>query len=78
MTPLRQQMIDAMQQRGYSVRTHQSYLTSVSGLASYFHKSPDQLDTGHIQDYFVYLVKQRGLCERESVDLHPNLTQYLH
>ena len=50
MTPLRQQMIDALHQRGFSVRTHHSYLAAVSGLAGYFHKSPDQLRTGHIQD----------------------------
>ncbi len=43
MTPLRQQMIDAMQQRGFSERTHQSYLASVRSLAGYFHKPPDQL-----------------------------------
>ena len=29
MTPLRQKMIDAMQVRGFSVRTHRSYLSAV-------------------------------------------------
>jgi len=70
-------MIDAMQQRGFAVRTHQSYLACVSGLASYFHKSPDQLDTGHIQDYFVYLVKERGLCGA-SCRLHFNGIRFLY
>ena len=77
MTPLRQQMIDAMYQRGFSVRTHQSYLAAVSGLAGYFHKSPDQLRTGHIQDYFVYLVKERGLCGA-SCRLHLNGIRFLY
>lgn len=62
MNPLRQQMIDAMHQRGYSERTHQSYLGAVRGLARYFHQSPDQLQAQQIQDYFVYLVQERGLC----------------
>ena len=37
MTLLRQQMIDAMQQRGLSVRTHETYLAAVSNLAKYYH-----------------------------------------
>jgi integrase/recombinase XerD len=61
MTPLRQQMIDAMQQRGYSIRTHQTYLGAVSALAHYFNQSPDRLHVEQLQDYFVYLVKERGL-----------------
>ncbi|MFT5321970.1 MAG: integrase/recombinase XerD [Pseudohongiellaceae bacterium] len=56
MTPLRQQMIDAMYQRGFSIRTHQSYLYAVRGLARYFHQSPDQLSPDQIQTFFVYLV----------------------
>jgi integrase/recombinase XerD len=43
MTPLRQEMIDAMQVRGFSVRTHRSYLSAVADLARYYHRSPDQL-----------------------------------
>jgi len=62
MTPLRQQMIDAMRQRGFSVRTQQSYLGAVSGLARYFQQSPDQLKANQIQTYFNYLVLERGLC----------------
>ncbi|HEC13531.1 MAG TPA: integrase, partial [Acidiferrobacteraceae bacterium] len=30
MTPLRQKMIDAMRVRGFSMRTHQSYLAAVT------------------------------------------------
>jgi site-specific recombinase XerD len=54
-------MIDAMQQRGFSIRTHQSYLDAVSKLAQYFHQSPDRLQPSQIQEYFVYLVKYRHL-----------------
>ncbi len=62
MTPLRQAMIEAMTQRGFSVRTHRSYLAAVSGLANYYHRSPDQLSTAQVQAYFVYLVQQRHLA----------------
>lgn len=62
MTPLRQAMIDAMQQRGFSVRTHRSYLYAVEGLAAYYRRSPDQLANDDIQEYFEYLVQQRDLA----------------
>ena len=77
MTPLRQQMIDAMQQRGFSERTHQSYLASVRSLAAYFHQPPDQLHVDQIQEYFVYLVKERGLCGA-SCRLHLNGIRFLY
>ena len=38
MTPLRQQMIEAMQVRGFSPRTHESYLRAVTDLARYTHR----------------------------------------
>ncbi len=62
MTPLRQQMIDAMSQRGFSPKTHKSYLGAVRGLARYFHQPPDHIQASQIQDYFIYLVQERGLC----------------
>ena len=43
MTPLRQKMIDAMQVRGFSIRTHESYLSAVSALAQYYRRSPERL-----------------------------------
>ena len=61
MTPLRQKMMDAMQVRGFSVRTHASYLAAVSDLAHYYHRPPDQLNADELQAYFLYLVKERGL-----------------
>ena len=61
MTPLRQKMIDAMQVRGFSVRTHRSYRSAVADLARYYHRSPDQLSGDELQAFFVYLAKERGL-----------------
>jgi len=46
MTALPQQMISAMRQRGFAIRTHQSYLYAVQDLARYFHQPPDQLQPG--------------------------------
>ncbi len=62
-------MIQAMQQRGFSPRTHQSYLIAVTELAKYFHRSPDQLDDRCLQDYFNHLVQDRGLA-RSSCNVH--------
>ncbi len=61
MIPLRQKMIDAMQVRGMSPRTHRSYLSAVTDLARYYHRSPDQLSGEELQAFFLYLVKERHL-----------------
>ncbi len=61
MTKLRQAMIEAMQVRGFSTRTHRSYLDAVGGLANYYERSPAQISTEEIQRYFLYLVKERHL-----------------
>lgn len=61
MTLLREKMIDAMRLRGFSPRTHKSYLSAVSQLARYYHQPPDRLTTDQLQDFFLYLVKQRKL-----------------
>ena len=60
MTKLRQQMIDAMRQRGYSVRTHQAYLAAVTGLAGYYQRSPDRLSVEEIKDYLRHLAVERA------------------
>jgi site-specific recombinase XerD len=62
MTPLRAAMIRAMQVRGFSPRTHESYLSAVTELARYFHRSPAQLDVKDLRKYFEYLTIERGLA----------------
>jgi len=62
MTPLRQRTIKAMQMRGFSPRTHDSYLGAVRGLAKYTHRSPDALSGADVQRYFEYLVTERQLA----------------
>ncbi len=61
MTPLRAKMIKAMQVRGFSVRTHESYLAAVTDLARYVHRSPDKIGMEDIRGYFEYLATERSL-----------------
>jgi site-specific recombinase XerD len=77
MTPLRQKMMDAMQVRGFSARTHQSYLSAVSALAQYYHRPPEQLNLDELQAYFLYLVKERGLSGA-SCRLYLNAIRFLY
>jgi integrase/recombinase XerD len=77
MTPLRQKMMDAMQVRGFSVRTHESYLSAVRDLARYYHRPPDKLNTDELQAYFLYLVKERGLSGA-SCRLYLNGIRFLY
>ena len=62
MTPLRKQMIEAMQARGFSPRTHESYLNAAADLANYYHRSPAQLRPEEVKEYFRYLAVDRGLA----------------
>ena len=77
MTQLREQMIDAMTLRGFSPRTHQSYLMAVKDLARYYKRPPDQLNEDELQAYFLYLVKERGLSDA-SCRLYRNAIRFFY
>ena len=79
MTQLRQQMSDAMLVRGFAARTQESYLYAVTALANYYHRPPDTLSLDELQNYFLYLVKERGLSSA-SCRLYLNAIRffYLH
>lgn len=77
MTLLREKMIDAMLVRGFSSRTQRSYLDAVTQLAMYYHDSPETLTTNQLQDYFLYLVKQRQLSAA-SCRLYLNGIRFLY
>lgn len=62
MTELRQRMDDAMVLRGFAVRTRESYLACVSGLAKHYHRAPDRLDAAQIQAYLLHLIQERKLA----------------
>ena len=67
MSPLRQRMIAAMQMRGFSPRTHESYLAAVRDLAKFTRRSPDTLVPADLQAYFEDLVITRQLARPASV-----------
>lgn len=60
MTELREKMIRAMELFNLSKNTQRSYLRSVSGLAKHYMKSPDQITKEMIEDYFLYLKRDKG------------------
>jgi len=60
MTPLRQKMIRAMELRNLAVHTQRGYLTAVTGIARYYRKSPLELTPEMIEDYLLYLKKDKG------------------
>lgn len=62
MTPLRQRMLDALELRGMALKTRQAYVGAVAGLAKHYRRSPDRLSPHEVQDYLVYLVRERKLA----------------
>ena len=62
MTELRQRMDDAMVLRGFALRTRETYLACVAGLAKHYHCSPDRLDAQQIQSYLLHLITERKLA----------------
>src|SRR5215216_1022459 len=66
MTPVRQHMIEAMQLRGFSARTQESYLGAVQQLALYYHKSPDRITEDELRQYFLFLIADKQLAPNTS------------
>lgn len=62
MTALRQRMDDAMVLRGFALRTRETYLACVKGLAKHYHCPPDRLDAAQIQAYLLYLIQDKNLA----------------
>lgn len=54
MTALRKKMIEDMKLHGFSQRTRETYLYSVSKLARHFGKSPDQITNQELREYLLY------------------------
>lgn len=62
MSPLRQQMVDAMVLRGMARRTQQAYVSVVAQLASHYHCSPDRLDAVQVQAWLLHRITERHLA----------------
>jgi site-specific recombinase XerD len=54
MTPLRKRYIEDLKLAGYSQRTIDSYVYSVSKLAQYFNKSPLHISNEELRNYLLY------------------------
>lgn len=61
MTELRHRMIQSMTVRGFSPRTHQSYIAAVRRLAMHYRRPPDQLSSAEVQAYLVHMITVRKL-----------------
>ena len=61
MTPLRQQMLDAMIQRGFAARTQQSYVEAIFRMAKHYRRDPATYRADEIQAYLLHMVKDRHL-----------------
>ena len=62
MTPLRQQMIAALQLSGKGERTQASYVREVRLLAQFSHTSPDRISAQELQRYFLHRKNVNGLA----------------
>ena len=62
MTTLRQKLIDEIQLRGFSIHTQDSYVRSVTGLARFYHRSPDQIVDDEIKAYLLHLLRIKKLA----------------
>ena len=58
---LRDRMIEEMKLRNFSAATQKSYLYSVTRLAKYYRRPPDQLDREEIRSFLVHLTTERKL-----------------
>ena len=61
MTSLRQRMINDMTVRGLAENTKKSYLSSVTGLACHYNRSPARISAQEVQDYLIFLHEERGV-----------------
>ena len=61
MGELRDRMVQDMRVRNRSVRTIESYVAAVQGLAKYYGKSPDTLSDDEVHRYLIHVREERKL-----------------
>ncbi len=61
MSPLRQQLLDAMELRAFAPRTREAYLHWAIELARHTHTSPEQLDAADLERFLLHLLRERHL-----------------
>lgn len=82
MTPLRKEMIKALELARFAENTQYAYLKSVEGLAEHYWRSPDQITREEIRDYLHHLLVKRKLawssCNVAACGLSFFYTNVLH
>ena len=61
MAELRQRMLDAMVQRGFSPRTQESYISAIRRMAKHYRRDPAQYTVQEVQTYLLHMVKEEKL-----------------
>ena len=61
MGELRERMVQDMRVRNLSVRTIESYVAAVRGLAKYYRKAPDTLSDEEVHRYLIHVREERQL-----------------
>ena len=61
MTELRRRMVREMTLRGFSPRTHDSYIAQVIGLVRYCRRPPEQITNEQVRLYLAHLLQERKL-----------------
>jgi len=59
---LREKMVGVMQLCGLTDKTQAEYVRQVRCLAVHYNRPPDRLSQSEVQDYLVYLIKERKLA----------------
>ena len=72
MTELRTKMIRAMELKNLSHHTQRGYLTAVTGIARFYNQSPDKMTKEKIEDYLLYLKKDKGNAPNSAIAFLPD------
>lgn len=67
MTPLRQRFLDDMAMRNLSPHTQAAYVRAVVAYARHFGRSPEQLDSTHVREYLLVVVRRKGAWSTYNV-----------
>ena len=54
-------MQDAMELRGMALRTQESYIGAVVGLAKHYRRSPEGISAEEVERYLLHLIQERKL-----------------
>lgn len=68
MTDLRRRMIEDMQLHGLTAGTREAYVRAVRLLAEHFNQSPDQLTDEQLREFFLYLMREKGLAKATLIN----------